>query len=165
MRGLLYWSHVHQRGCSVADVPWVPCPNIALNPKGSTADRVTKKESKKESKKEKAAAAAAAAAAPAEPPLPIPLKDCDLDRSFHVGSDKERLLEQVQKDCQFLRERNLMDYSMLVAIANCTAVQSSSPSTTPAVDQSTSSSSSSSSAANGAVAASISDSAVARRGM
>ncbi|KAH9577501.1 Phosphatidylinositol-4-phosphate 5-kinase [Trypanosoma melophagium] len=44
-------------------------------------------------------------------------KDLDLNRPIHVGPVRRALLiEQIKKDCDFLRRSNVMDYSFLVGI-------------------------------------------------
>jgi 1-phosphatidylinositol-4-phosphate 5-kinase len=46
------------------------------------------------------------------------LKDNDLvdaDRKWHLGSKKEKLMEQIEKDAMFLASLNIMDYSLLVS--------------------------------------------------
>ncbi|ORC93710.1 putative phosphatidylinositol-4-phosphate 5-kinase-like [Trypanosoma theileri] len=44
-------------------------------------------------------------------------KDLDLNRPIHVGPARRALLiDQIKKDCDFLRRSNVMDYSFLVGI-------------------------------------------------
>lgn len=46
------------------------------------------------------------------------LKDLDIKRKLYMRSDlKEKFLEQLEKDAQFLAQHNIMDYSLLVGIA------------------------------------------------
>jgi hypothetical protein len=48
------------------------------------------------------------------------VKPCGLNWSFyagrkwHLGSKKEKLLDQMEKDAMFLASLNIMDYSLLV---------------------------------------------------
>lgn len=46
------------------------------------------------------------------------LKDLDIKRKFYMKSDiKQKFLEQLEKDAQFLAQHNIMDYSLLVGIS------------------------------------------------
>eukprot|EP01027_Heterolobosea_sp_BB2_P000815 GEZU01001204.1.p1 GENE.GEZU01001204.1~~GEZU01001204.1.p1 ORF type:complete len:114 (+),score=45.60 GEZU01001204.1:159-500(+) len=48
---------------------------------------------------------------------PAIYKDLDLDRKLVIGKQqKDKLMDQITKDCQFLENHHIMDYSFLVGI-------------------------------------------------
>eukprot|EP01113_Clastostelium_recurvatum_P048170 TRINITY_DN8710_c1_g1_i1.p1 TRINITY_DN8710_c1_g1~~TRINITY_DN8710_c1_g1_i1.p1 ORF type:complete len:701 (-),score=185.25 TRINITY_DN8710_c1_g1_i1:44-2146(-) len=48
------------------------------------------------------------------------LKDLDFNRTIHLAyEDKIKLVEQIDRDAQFLADNHLMDYSLLVGVHKC----------------------------------------------
>jgi 1-phosphatidylinositol-4-phosphate 5-kinase len=46
----------------------------------------------------------------------------DLRRVFHLGPSRTAIIAQLKADVQFLQNRKLMDYSMMIGVHNCDAL-------------------------------------------